>query len=341
MNFLSNYGLFLIKFITVIIMVSAIILIFISGTLRKKNPIGKFRFTNLSEDYEQMKIELQLAKMPLQEKKNWLKNYKKEKKKKLKLEKISIKNTKPTLYVIDFKGSLDAKEVGSLRQEISAILSVQQANDEVLIRLESCGGIVQGYGLAAAQIKRIRDSGLHITITVDKVAASGGYMMACVANHIVAAPFSIVGSIGVIAQIPNINRLLKQNNIDVEMHTAGQHKRTLTLLGENTDKGRKKFQEELDRTHKLFKHFVHEMRPNVNIDTISTGEHWYGNNALKLGLVDEIGTSDDFIIKCMNKFNIISVQYIKNGPKIFNYLTDSTNKIISYFLSNLMDHMKK
>ncbi|MBK4775412.1 protease SohB [Candidatus Pantoea edessiphila] len=345
MNFLLNYGLFLIKFITIIMVISTVILVFISGNLKKKN-LGKLQITNLSEDYDQIKKDLQLAKIPLQEKKTWLKNDKKEKKKKLKTEKLlmkkgEVKSTKPTLYVIDFKGSIDAKEVDSLRREVSAILSVNQANDEILIRLESCGGVVNGYGLAASQIKRMRDRGLHITVAVDKVAASGGYMMACVANHIVAAPFSIVGSIGVIAQIPNFNRLLKNNNIDVEMHTAGKYKRTLTLLGENTEEGREKFKEELNQTHLLFKNFVHKMRPNVNIDSISTGEYWYGDNALQLGLIDELGTSDDFIIKYMNKFNIISISYIKKRGKIFDYLADSTNKILYSYLLDLWINFKK
>ncbi|PPI88161.1 protease SohB [Candidatus Pantoea edessiphila] len=346
MNFLLNYGLFLIKFTTVILIISIFLLVFMSGSLKKKNQNGQLHITNLNEDYQQIQTDLRLAKIPLQARKNWLKNDKKEKKRKLKIEKTAIKNgelktLKPTMYVIDFKGSIDAKEVESLRKEISAILSVNQDGDEILIRLESCGGVVNGYGLAAAQIQRMRDCGLRITVAVDKVAASGGYMMACVANYILAAPFSILGSVGVVAQIPNFNRLLKNNNIDIEMHTAGQYKRTLTILGENTEDGRKKFKEELNKTHKLFKNFVHKMRPNVNIDSISTGEYWYGNNALDLGLIDEIGTSDDFIIKSMNNFNVIRINYIKKRNKIFDCLVDGINKLVNSFLIGLLTNIKK
>ncbi|EGT4320253.1 protease SohB, partial [Cronobacter sakazakii] len=178
-------------------------------------------------------------------------------------------------------------------------------------RLESPGGVVHGYGLAASQLQRLRERQIPLTIAVDKVAASGGYMMACVANNIVAAPFAIIGSIGVVAQIPNFNRLLKRNDIDIELHTAGQYKRTLTLLGENTEEGREKFREDLNETHHLFKEFVHSMRPSLDIDAVATGEHWYGVQAKEKGLVDEISTSDDLIIARMAEREVVSLRYMQ------------------------------
>ncbi|EKM6361159.1 protease SohB, partial [Cronobacter sakazakii] len=178
-------------------------------------------------------------------------------------------------------------------------------------RLESPGGVVHGYGLAASQLQRLRERQIPLTIAVDKVAASGGYMMACVANNIVAAPFAIIGSIGVVAQIPNFNRLLKRNDIDIELHTAGQYKRTLTLLGENTEEGREKFREDLNETHHLFKEFVHSMRPSLDIDAVATGEHWYGVQAKEKGLVDEISTSDDLIIALMAEREVVSLRYMQ------------------------------
>ena len=218
---------------------------------------------------------------------------------------------KPTLYVLDFKGSIDAHEVSALREEVTAVLAVAKPADEVLVRLESPGGVVHGYGLAASQLQRLRERQIPLTIAVDKVAASGGYMMACVANNIVAAPFAIIGSIGVVAQVPNFNRLLKRNDIDIELHTAGQYKRTLTLLGENTEEGRKKFREDLNETHHLFKEFVHSMRPSLDIDAVATGEHWYGVQAKEKGLVDEISTSDDLIIARMAEREVVSLRYMQ------------------------------
>ncbi len=216
---------------------------------------------------------------------------------------------RPRLFVLDFHGDIEASRVGALREEISALLQVAQPQDEVLVRLESAGGVVHGYGLAASQLRRIRDHGLHLTAAVDKVAASGGYLMACVANHITAAPFAIVGSIGVVAQMPNFNRLLRQNNIDYELHTAGEYKRTLTMFGENSEAARTKFREELDETHALFKSFVATNRPQLSLERVATGEHWYGTQALELKLIDEVRTSDDWLLQKVKSADVYELNY--------------------------------
>jgi serine protease SohB len=218
------------------------------------------------------------------------------------------------VFVVEFDGDIQASATDSLREEISAILAVASTADEVVVKLDSGGGVVHGYGLAASQLQRIKDKGVGLTVCVDKVAASGGYMMACVADKVVAAPFAIVGSIGVVAQIPNIHRLLDKNDIDVELHTAGQFKRTLTVLGENTDEGREKFKQDLERTHELFKRHVALHRPALDIDKIATGEIWYGSEAKELGLVDVIQTSDDYVLdRCMDA-NVLKVSYRKARP---------------------------
>jgi len=147
-------------------------------------------------------------------------------------------------------------------------------------------------------------------------------MMACVADKIVAAPFSIIGSIGVVAQIPNFNRFLKNKDIDVELHTAGQYKRTLTLLGENTEEGRQKFREDLNDTHQLFKSFVHQMRPSLDIEQVATGEHWYGTQALEKGLVDQVGTSDDLLLGLMEGRELVGVRYTRK-KKLMDRFTNS------------------
>lgn len=216
---------------------------------------------------------------------------------------------KPRLFVINFDGDMRASQVNSLREEISAVLPEARAGDEVLVCLESPGGMVHGYGLAASQLQRIRDAGITLTVAVDKVAASGGYMMACVADRIVAAPFAIMGSIGVLAQLPNFHRLLKKNDIDFELLTAGEYKRTLTMFGENTEKGRAKFVEELEDTHSLFKEFVKKNREVVDIDKVSTGEIWYGQRALEVHLVDEICTSDAYIQSRLDTNDVLEVSF--------------------------------
>jgi len=210
---------------------------------------------------------------------------------------------------LDFDGDVEASAVDNLREEISALLSVVGEDDEVLVRLESAGGVVHGYGLAASQLRRIRDHSIKLTVAVDKVAASGGYMMACIADQIIAAPFAVLGSIGVAAQIPNFNRLLKSQNIDVEMHTAGEYKRTLTMLGENTEAGREKFLAELEDVHELFKAFVAENRSKVDVAAVGTGEAWYGQRALERQLVDVLMTSDEYVIKKLEDCAVYEVKY--------------------------------
>jgi serine protease SohB len=246
---LSEYGLFLAKIVTVVLAIAAIAAIIVNVAQRNKRQRGELRVNNLSEQYKEMKEELAAALMDSHQQKQWHKAQKKKHKQEAKAAKAKAKlgevatDSKPRVWVLDFKGSMDAHEVNSLREEITAVLAAFKPQDQVVLRLESPGGMVHGYGLAASQLQRLRDKNIPLTVTVDKVAASGGYMMACVADKIVSAPFAIVGSIGVVAQMPNFNRFLKSKDIDIELHTAGQYKRTLTLLGENTEEGREKFRE--------------------------------------------------------------------------------------------------
>ncbi|MEO9699778.1 protease SohB, partial [Marinobacter alexandrii] len=216
----------------------------------------------------------------------------------------------PRVFVLDFDGDIKASDTDPLRRSITAVLSVADPErDEVVVRLESGGGLVHSYGLAAAQLDRIRSKGVPLTACVDKVAASGGYMMACVADRIIASPFAILGSIGVVAQLPNFHRFLKKNDVDFEVLTAGEHKRTMTVFGENTDKGRQKFLEDLEDTHVLFKEYVGERRPAVDISAVANGDIWFGKRALDVQLIDEIKTSDEYLIEACDRADVVSVAY--------------------------------
>ena len=216
---------------------------------------------------------------------------------------------KPNVFVLEFKGDLFATAVRSLREEVTAIIAAAGKEDEAVIRLESAGGAVPHYGLAAAQLLRLRDKGIKVTVCIDRIAASGGYMMACVADNIVAAPFAIIGSIGVVAQVPNLHRLLKKHDVDFQEMTAGEFKRTVTVFGEITEKGRKKFQEELEDTHLLFKDFVKARRPKLDLDRVATGEHWLAQRGLDLGLVDQLRTSDEYLVARAAEANLYQVSF--------------------------------
>ncbi|NMP16412.1 protease SohB [Thalassotalea sp. Y01] len=309
MEFLYEYGLFFAKVVTFVIAVIAIIAAIAGAAQKQKHKKGELEISDLSERYEDIEhhmLESLLSKDELKQREKELKKQHKEQQKK---QKEGEQESTVRLFVIDFKGSIDAREVDSLREEISAVLSVAKQSDEVLVRVESGGGMVHGYGLASSQLDRIRQQQIPLTIAVDKVAASGGYMMACVADKIISAPFAILGSIGVLAQIPNFHKVLKKNDVDFEQLTAGEYKRTLTMFGENTEKGREKFLEELEDTHQLFKQFVSEHRPSLDMAQVATGEHWFGLRAKELGLVDDIQTSDDYLQSAAKDKKIIQIKF--------------------------------
>ena len=314
MEYLADFLLFLAKTVALLGGIGVLIAIVTAmGQKAKKLHKGHLEVTQLNEHYEHLKDDLNQHLQTKEQLKQAAKEEKKKAKQKKKEEKLHKEQEpeKPRVFVLDFNGDLKASAVKSLREEITAVLSLANPKqDEVVVRLESGGGLVHSYGLASSQLKRITEKGVKLTVTVDKVAASGGYMMACTADQIIAAPFAVIGSIGVMAQLPNFNRLLKKHDVDIELHTAGEFKRTLTLLGENTDKGREKFKQDMEDTHELFKDFVQSNRDLVNIAEVATGEIWYGQKALDLKLVDELKTSDEYIYDKIERSDVLQVAYV-------------------------------
>ncbi|QSX34958.1 protease SohB [Shewanella avicenniae] len=333
MEFLYEYGLFLAKAATVVVAIAVIVAIVVSASVKPKSDKGELRLTDLSDELAGLKHDLHAELLDKKAFKQYEKQLKAEQKAKEKA-KDADTSAPSRVFVMDFKGGIEAAEVASLRREISAVLAVATDKDEVVVNVESGGGMVHGYGLAASQLERFRAANIPLTICVDKVAASGGYMMACVANQIVAAPFAIIGSIGVVAQLPNFNRLLRKHDIDYEQHTAGQFKRTITMFGENTEEGREKFREELEETHQLFKGFVGRYRPSLVLDKVATGEHWYGQQALDLGLIDKVGTSDDLLMTLANDRQVYKVQY-----QIKKKLTDKLGHAASVLVNACIDSL--
>lgn len=345
MEFLSEYGLFLAKSLTVIITVAVIVGILASlGQRGKKHEKGHIEVVSLNETIATMSDALADVVVSADTRKAALKAEKKTHKAEQKAEKKALKSgsepaVKKRVFVLDFHGDLRASAVDSLREEITTVLAQASSDDEVVVRLESGGGMVPGYGLAASQLDRIKKKSIPLTVCIDKVAASGGYMMACVADQILAAPFAVIGSIGVVAQIPNVHRLLKKHDVDIELMTAGKYKRTLTMLGENTDEGREKFREELEDTHALFKAFVGEHRPGLDIEEIATGEVWYGAPAIKKGLVDDTKTSDEYLTGQLDSADVYTVTYAhkKSLPEKFGFALESSgDRFLMRWLRRLM-----
>lgn len=310
MMFLADYGLFVLKTITLII---ATLVVF--GGIFSISRKSKANLTIISLNKSHEQLQKRMEKEVL---------HKKSKRTKTK------KTNKPHLFVVDFKGDIKATQVDNLRDEITAIIAVATPKDEVLLRIESPGGTVNGYGLAAAQIQRIRDKSIRVVASVDKVAASGGYLMACMAHQIIAAPFAIIGSIGVVAQLPNFHRWLEKNNIDVELLTAGKYKRTLSVLGKNTAQGRAKFIQDLEAIHDVFQQYLLLNRPDLDMNKVATGEHWLAADAIDLKLIDQLQTSDDYILEKLSTHQAYAITAY-HKPSVMNKLLTPLSRLCHPF----------
>ncbi|MFW0094397.1 MAG: protease SohB [Coxiella endosymbiont of Haemaphysalis qinghaiensis] len=305
MEFVSNYSLFLAKLISIVTAILIILFAFLGMlTYAKGKSKGKLDVRRFNDKYEQYNRILLHAIKSRHELKLQLKSQEKEYKRKVK-----SKELKKRIFILNFNGDIHASAVEALREEVTALLTLANQEDEVLVRLESVGGIVHSYGLAASQLQRIKEANIKLLVAIDKIAASGGYLMACVADWIIAAPFAIVGSIGVLAQLPNFHRYLQKKSIDFEQITAGEYKRTLTLFGENTEKGRAKIRQEVEEMHALFKNFIKEHRKVVDVEQVATGEHWCASQAMNLRLIDELKTSDNYLLTASQTCNLYEIRY--------------------------------
>ena len=357
-EFFFNYGLFFLKTLTFVIAVIAIVTVIVSAAARRPSggdKDGHIEILKYNERLDDMAEALSFSMLEPVEQKHALKDKKATEKAEKKAAKAAAKRAKkqrgsgetvlsePTrkrVYVLDFDGDIRASDVEKLRREITAVLTTATSDDEVVVKVESGGGMVTSYGLAASQLDRLRKKKIPLTICVDKVAASGGYMMACVADKLVAAPFAVLGSIGVVAQIPNFHRLLKQFNIDFEMLTAGKYKRTLTLFGENTDEARTKFLEDIERIHQQFKAYVGERRPSLDIEKVATGEIWSGQDVLDLDLADQLSTSDEYLVDACSECDVLMVSY-KEKKSLMTRFNLGVQQGIDSLLMKWLDRLMK
>lgn len=335
MEFIFDYASFLAKTVTVVVAIIVVLVVIASMRGRgRRSGGGQLHVTKLNDFYKGLRDRLEGSLLD----KARLKALRKSQAKELKKDKKQTE-VKPRVYVLDFDGDIKASATESMRHEITALLTLATEKDEVVLRLESGGGMVHSYGLASSQLARIRQAGIPLTICIDKVAASGGYMMACIGNRIISAPFAVLGSIGVVAQLPNVNRLLKKHDIDFEVLTAGEYKRTLTVFGENTEKGREKFQQDLDITHELFKNFVASYRPQLQIDEVATGEVWLGMAAKDKLLVDELKTSDEYLADKAKTAEVFHLHYAERKSlqeRVGLAASGSVDRLVTGWWSRLM-----
>lgn len=305
-----------------------------SGFGGKSRPSARLEAKSINDEWSERKRSLESFFLSKKEWKARMKSDEEADKKR-----VTTGTSKRRLWVLDFNGDTEASHVDSLRNEITAILDLVTSQksadtDEVLLRLESPGGTVTGYGLAASQLARLRKAGIKLTVSIDEVAASGGYMMAVVANHIIASPFAVIGSIGVIGSLPNVNRLLKRFDVDYLEVTAGAHKRPVSMLGPLTEEGLKKFALQIQETHMLFRAHVHQYRPKLDIDKVATGDIWHGVDGLPLGLIDELATSDELIDRARHQEDRDVIQLIWKPARSWR---DRIEESVSLMISGVIE----
>lgn len=346
MEYLYQYLAFLAQTVTVVAAVVVVISAIAAAGMRRQqqHPSGHLEVRKLNDQLSDLKLALQESMLPAPAARRVRKQEHKAARRTAKQEAKALKRApepgagRPRVFVLDFEGDLQASRTEHLRTEITAVLAAARDGDEVVVRLESAGGMVHAYGLAASQLDRIRRRGLPLTVIVDKVAASGGYLMAAVANRILAAPFAVLGSIGVVAQVPNVHRLLKRHDVDVEVLTAGQYKRTLTVLGENTEQGRRKFIEELEDVHRLFKDYLVDHRAQLDLETVATGEAWYGKDALARNLIDDLSTSDDYLVARSEEADLFEVRWVEHKrpvERLLGHLETSAHRVAGRWVENI------
>jgi serine protease SohB len=328
-EFLVSYFSFLAKAVTLVAVAAAGVVV--AGVIMRREQRGeseRLEVTNLNRKYDAMTRAVTQAVTP----KKALKRYLKAEKQRLKREDRRPEDERRRVYVIDFHGDIRASAVNQLREEITAVLAVARDRDEVVVRLDNAGGLVHDHGLAASQLARLRERGISLTVAVDRIAASGGYLMACVADKILAAPFAIVGSIGVLAQLPNFHRLLDQHGVDFEQIKAGELKRTVTMFGVNTDEDRAKLREQLEETHELFKGYIARYRPKVDLSRVATGEYWHGQQAVELDLIDELTTSDDYLFAAREEADLYRMKYVIKrglGRRLGQFMQSAMERVLA------------
>lgn len=331
---LSAYLLFLAKTVTLLLAALALVIVIAVASRRGRRPRRGLQIRNLTERYDELNHTMRAALLAKPQARREAKERRRRDRARKREQRSAGGQHRPRVFVLDFHGDLRATQVDALREEITAVLAVAEPQDEVLVRLENPGGLVHEQGLAASQLARVRQRGIPLTVAVDKVAASGGYMMACVADRILAAPFALVGSIGVISEFPNFNRLLDRHGVEVEQFKGGDLKRTVTMLGRTTDVDRERMAAEIEDVHALFKEFVATHRPQLEIGTVATGQAWYGTRALELNLVDELVTSDDYLLRARDRADLYGVRYLRPVP-MNRRLTSALSRIAGPLLPGI------
>ncbi|WP_343192796.1 S49 family peptidase [Buchnera aphidicola (Taiwanaphis decaspermi)] len=312
MEFIYSYILFIIKTLSVLFFLhlfSKIIIIYIL----KKNDIylnNTLKVELLNNHYKKLKNDLSFFQ-----------------KKKI-INQKNVYNKKSNLYILDYNDKIKKNKIKKLREEISSIILVAKKNDEVLLRLENTSDIVYEYGLVIAQLQRLRKKGIKLIISIDKIVSNGGYIIACVADHISASPFSIIGPINIVVNIPNIDKYTQTSNLNNQLNDCNTFTK-LTLIKNNTKIYVNKIFNKLDIKKYIRNSFIKDMRPSLNLNKIFNQNYWIGENAINEKLIDSINTSDDILFSKKDTHNLLKIKYVYKSNIVEKYIV-TLNKYFKF-----------
>ncbi len=219
----------------------------------------------------------------------------------------------PRLAVLRFQGLRDLNASGDQRlsEAIDEVLVNRDHFEEAVVIIDSPGGTTHGYGHAYALLERLSASGLKVTACIDRIGASGGYLMALPADRILAGPFAIVGSVGVVAGIPNVKRLLEEKGVSYRLFVAGDKKRVVHFADDDGPEVREYMDEKLAGIHTQFLQAVEKHRGDrVKLDEVRSGDHWSAEESVEkgLGLVDELQTSAEYLLERNREVALVMIE---------------------------------
>lgn len=215
--------------------------------------------------------------------------------------------------VLRFEGDTMATGRQDFARMVDEVLHNKERIQRVIVVVNSPGGGVSVYGQMFAGMERMRNAGVDVTACVDTYAASGGYLMSVPAQRIIAAPFAMVGSIGVVSEFMNFNKLLRRLGVEPMTITAGELKRTVTPLSEVTEENKAAYKAQLEAIHRQFIAVVKKYR-EVDADRVCTGNHWTAAESveLKLNLVDGLATSQEYLFEANQTEDLVTISKLQN-----------------------------
>lgn len=213
------------------------------------------------------------------------------------------------------------KVQGMLTESGDLVDWIQELSDDedikgVVLRINSPGGLIAPAQEVYQAIERLGQK-KPVVASMSTIAASGGYYVACAAESIIANPGSLTGSIGVKAQVPNFQELMRKLGVEQETIVSGDLKDAGSPTKEMTPKEREYFQEIVDELSGQFIQVVAQSRDLElqEVQELADGRAFTGTQALDEGLVDELGGMQEAVRILREKAQIKGQVHLRQGPE--------------------------